>query len=128
MVYAPGDFSDLHLVPHNVTDRERDMEKYPVIQGFITGFSSSVISVTFEFNVVIEYVPKPILYQMVQRKPAIVDANSLAKAENLAARVDTGVEPGMLDQVKRVSQLESSELRRIGQAINGKQRGGFMNF
>jgi len=72
MVYAPGDFSDLHMKTQGVTDNDR--EKYPVIQGFITGFGASVTSVTFEFNAVIEYVPKPVLYQMVERKPVVVSS------------------------------------------------------
>lgn len=74
MIYAPGDFSDLHLSIFNSTQKERDQEKYPVLQGFIQGFGAATISVTFEFNVVIEYVPKPNLMQMVKRRAVVVNA------------------------------------------------------
>ena len=60
MVYAPGDFSDLHMKLTDAATTDPDKEKFPVIQGFITGFGTSVVSVTFEFNLVLEYVPKPI--------------------------------------------------------------------
>lgn len=93
MVYAPADFSDLHMRSTRPKSVDVDNEEYPVIQGFITGYGTTEIAITIEFNVVVEYIPKAVLYQMVERKPAIVDGNHLAKAENLVARTDTGVDP-----------------------------------
>jgi hypothetical protein len=103
MVYAPGDFSDLHLKKEGTTDN--DNEKYPVIQGFLTGFGTSVVSVTIEFNVVIEYVPKPVLYQMVERKPAVVSSTELSRGENIVSRTDTGVNPPQLEQLQSYASI-----------------------
>jgi len=73
MIYAPSDFSDLHMR----TGSDTDGEKYPVIQGYISGYGQdNLISITMEFNVVIEYIPRPVLYQMVERKPAHVSAGA----------------------------------------------------
>jgi len=112
MVYAPADFSDLHMKSSTRPDVESDKQEFPVIQGFITGFGDSTISVTIEFNLVLEYVPKPILYQMVERKPVDVNANQLAKAENLVARPDTGIDaPPRLEQLQQIANVSSTQLR-----------------
>lgn len=74
------------------------MEALPVIQGYIKGFGAggsvyapTSIAVTMTFCVTIEYVPKPSLYQMVERKPPIINSNELSSAENLAAVTSPGV-------------------------------------
>lgn len=85
-------------------------ESMPVIMGFLTGFGvANTISVTMEFNVVFEYVPEPVLYQMVERKPAKVDPSQLAKGENLVAKVDTGISPSTLNEMKALANVGRNE-------------------
>jgi len=45
-----------------------------------------VVTFTIEFNVVIEYVPLPIMQQMVERKPAQISPSKVAKAENAVGK------------------------------------------
>lgn len=129
MVYAPADFSDLHMKV--VDEPDTDNEKYPVIQGFITGYGTAVTALTFEFNVTIEYIPKPILYQMVERKVATVSPGSLAKAENVIARPDMGVQPEQLSLMQQLRDLNPTELRTVGQTLkrtNPQESNSFMSY
>lgn len=127
MVYAPADFSDLHMRRQAGAD-DNDQETFPVIQGFMTGYGSSVVSVTMEFNIVIEYVPRPILYQMVERKPVKVSPEMLAKGENLVSRTDTGVDPQRLNQIQRLAGVDASDLRAFARTIApGAERNQFMS-
>jgi hypothetical protein len=49
----------LFAAPH--TSKQPDLETLPVLQGFITGYgNTNPIAITLEFNVVFEYVPKPV--------------------------------------------------------------------
>jgi len=94
MIYAPADFTDLAMTATGSDQRSHDNEGFPVIQGFVTGYTDPII-LTFEFNVVFEYLPKPILYQMVERSAAIVNPMLAAKADNAVANADTGVSPSV---------------------------------
>lgn len=127
MIYAPGDFTDLHMVNIHHGVREGDQEKFPVLQGFVTGYGTVQTAITFEFNVVIEYVPKPILYQMVERKPVEVNSNHLSKAENLAARVDTGISSNQLAEMRAVSDMPIAELKETVRNA-GPNRGDLLKF
>jgi hypothetical protein len=101
MIYAPADFTDLHMQSMNIDAPLVPIihSTMPLIQAFVTGSSAvNPITITCEFNVVFEYVPTPSLYQMVERKPAEVAPSKLAKAENAAGRVDNGMNPQTLSQ------------------------------
>merc|ERR1712241_442067 len=60
-IYAPGDFSDLHMkVVHETGEvkTQDDYETFPVLQGYVSGVndvSENRVTLTFLFNVVIEY-------------------------------------------------------------------------
>jgi hypothetical protein len=100
MIYAPGDFSDMHMRVQGSTMPDDDFETIPLIQGFVGGFEAKApevagagrVTVTLEFNLVMEYIPKPILYQMVERKPAVPSSKQMDAAEGAVSRPDTGVD------------------------------------
>jgi hypothetical protein len=73
MIYVPADFSDLHLRDPDQATLSQSDETVPVIQGIVEGINSSNV-LTVEFTITMEYVPKPLLYQVVERKPAKVDS------------------------------------------------------
>jgi len=78
----------------------------------MAGFEAIMpVQITMEFNVVLEYIPKPILYQMVERKVAIVSPIQTAKAENEVARVNPGIPQKVIDATKQIIQMSDSGLR-----------------
>jgi len=114
-IYAPGDFSDLHMKVQGLAHpSEMDVETLPVIQGYVSGYGgptgASPVTLTFEFNVVIEYVPDPTLYQMVERKPAVVNPGMLAKAENAVGQIRNRVSPMMIEQFKALADTPAHAL------------------
>jgi hypothetical protein len=127
MIYAPADFSDLHMKPMDQEDHQ-DGGRYPCIQGFVTGYGSSVTSITFEFNLVVEFIPKPIIYQIVDRKVAYVNSKELARAENTAARVDTGITKPHLEMMKSVAELSRGEIRSLAHNLTRAGKGEASNF
>jgi hypothetical protein len=132
MVYAPGDFTDLHmrLFVGDKIHKQPDLETLPVIQGFITGYGiTNQISITIEFNVVFEYVPKPVLYQMTERKPAKVDPRELARGENAVGNTNAPkVTTGLLNEVKGLQSMGANAVRALVRAQPRQAQGGFMNF
>jgi len=119
-IYAPADFTDLQLQVKNANEKDPDTETHPVIQGFFTGFADSTaaiqspITLTFEFNVVFEYTPVPALYQMVERKSAVVNQMKVQKAENAVSKLDTGLDPDSLSRMVAISRADPTTLRQIG--------------
>lgn len=129
MIYAPGDFSDLHLRSQDVTTSTNESEVNPVIQGFVTGFGEnpqSPIALTFEFNVVFEYVPRPILFQMVEKKPAIVSSKAQTVAENLANKVGV-TSPDTIEKVKALMDTGMDDLRPTQRSLGPKSAQPFID-
>lgn len=117
MIYAPGDFSDLHLRSQDEKVDKGSSETHPIIQGFITGYQAKPgtydeqpMSVTFEFNVVIEYVPKAKLYQMVERKPAVSSPGALAKGQNLVSKVGAVLNASEIEKMTPLADMTYSDL------------------
>jgi len=118
MNYAPGDFSDLHLVVQssstNRGDLQNDFETLPVLSGFVAGIpNSSEIALTFEFTVTIEYVPKPILYQMVERKSTTVSAQALQSGENAMGKQTSNfkLDEGYINAVTTLDNMSTNEFK-----------------
>lgn len=135
MIYSPGDFSDLHMRPSPgyVEDtsnfpKDNDASTLPVIQGFISGFGPAPPNITLEFNVVVEYVPRPVLTQMVERRPPRVDSNALSRAENTVSRTDTGVSPDNLDNLSALQKQSANGLRSMVRRMPHEQARGFMSY
>lgn len=133
-IYAPADFTDLQLQVKNANEKDPDTETHPVIQGFFTGFADSTaaiqspITLTFEFNVVFEYTPVPALYQMVERKSAVVNQMKVQKAENAVSKVDTGLDPDSLSRMVAISQADPTTLRQIGYSQPQNERSSYQTF
>lgn len=111
-----------------------DRETHPVIQGFFSGFADatgptqSPITLTFEFNVVFEYTPVPALYQMVERKSALVNQMKVQKAENAVSRVDTGLDSDALAEMQAIATADPQTLRQIGYSLPHNERYNFLSF
>jgi len=47
---------------------------------------------------------------MVERKPAHVSANALSRAENMVAKVDTGIDGQRLNEIRALTDMGSGAL------------------
>lgn len=134
MIYAPGDFSDLHLSNMITPATSTDRGSLPVIQGFVQGCkvspgtaSSAPVQITLEFCLVLEYVPKPIVYQMVERKAPVIDSNATSRAANTVAAVtDYGISQGKQIAAQLAEETRPS-LIRMGESLAGAARDQFVS-
>jgi len=129
MVYAPGDFSDLHMKSqHPISGEQTDYGTFPIIQTYAEGWTpaaGSMPTFTVTIDIVIEYVPTPTLYQMVERKPAIVNPTALSKAENKVSQVDTGIDNQSVQQYSQLAKTSRNGLMDMGMKIASNLRAPF---